>query len=79
MNLYFLLEDSKSFRKVLPKWINFVLPDFSEVTSFNEFKNSDRKFMMQSGYGYPQIKNVVLDTVFTITANQIPIDYFVVC
>ena len=80
MNLYFLLEDSRSFYKVLPHWLKFALPDFVEVFSFDDFNFTaeSKKFMLQSGFGYPQIKKVLKETLETIQINSIPLDYFLV-
>ena len=80
MNLYFLLEDSRSFFKVLPHWLKFALPDFIEIFSLDDFYSSSEKnkFMIQSGFGYPQIKKVLSETLETIQNNSIPINYFLV-
>ena len=80
INLYFLLEDSRSFYKVLPHWLKFALPDFSEIFSFDDFYSQPEKnkFMLQSGFGYPQIKKVLKATLETIQNNSIPINYFLV-
>ena len=80
MNLYFLLEDSRSFFNVLPHWLNFALPDFAQIFSFDDFfsQSKKNKFMIQSGFGYPQIKKVLKDTLETIQTNSIPINYFLV-
>ena len=80
MNLYFLLEDSRSFYKVLPHWLKFALPDFMEIFSFDDFNSMSEKnkFMLQSGFGYPQIKKVLKETLETIQINSIPLDYFLV-
>ena len=80
MNLYFLLEDSRSFYKVLPHWLEFTLPDFVEIFSFDDFNSitESNKFMLQSGFGYPQIKKVLKETLETIQINSIPLDYFLV-
>ena len=80
MNLYFLLEDSRSFFKVLPRWLKFALPDFLQIFSFDDFysRSEKNKFMIQSGFGYPQIKKVLSETLETIQNNSIPINYFLV-
>lgn len=80
MNLYFLLEDSRSFFKVLPHWLKFALPDFIEIFSLDDFYSSSEKnkFLIQSGFGYPQIKKVLKDTLETIQNNSVPINYFLV-
>ncbi|MBQ3444964.1 MAG: hypothetical protein IJG33_17160 [Selenomonadaceae bacterium] len=79
MNLYFLLEDSKSFFKVLPVWLNFILPQFSQITSFDNFHNNTNCFMIESGFGYPSIKNYFENSLCTIIENDIPLNYFIVC
>ena len=42
MNLYFFLEDSKSFFKVLPRWLKFILPDFEEIPNFEGFRGDGK-------------------------------------
>ncbi len=79
MNLYFLLEDSKSFFLVLPKWLRFILPQFSQVDAFENFDNSNKKFMIHSGFGYPSVKNYFEQSLCTIVENNVPINYFIVC
>lgn len=53
MNYYFLLEDEKSFIKVLPKWLEYMgfynkrVADIAEIT--------EDCYVMQSGQGVTQL------------------------
>ena len=79
MNLYFLIEDSKSFRIVLPKWLHYILPDFQEEMDFESLKHSGNHFLIQDGKGYPGIRRWVEKTIDTLAGKDVPLDYFVVC
>lgn len=79
MNLYFLLEDSKSFFYVFPKWMKIILPQFSEINALAKFCNNDKCFLIESGFGYPSIKNYFEQSLCTIVENNIPLDYFIIC
>ena len=77
MNYYFLLEDEKSFIKVLPKWLEHMefgctrVADITEVTS--------NSYVMQSGQGVSQLIDRVLDqTLDTILNSPVIIDALVV-
>lgn len=79
MNIYFLLEDSQSFYNVLPHWLGYVLPGFARAYHFDDFQKDGDRFMIESGHGYPQIKNVIGQTIDTFRENDVPLDYFVIC
>ena len=79
MNLYFLLEDSKSFFKVLPQWINFVLPNYNEVIKWESFEKNSNNFFVESGNGYPQIKKYLNATLEKLYKNDFPVDYIILC
>lgn len=79
MNLYFLTEDSKSFRKVLPAWLRYMLPTISEIKSIHDFRRNGNQYMTQDGGGYPSIRNRVDETIRTFVENHVPLDCFVVC
>lgn len=77
MNYYFLLEDEKSFIKVLPKWLSYMgfsndrVPDISFVT-----KNC---YVLQSGQGVTQlITQVLFQTIDTLIQNPKTIDELIV-
>lgn len=77
MNYYFLLEDEKSFIKVLPEWLkhmNFPCERVSDI-KFVE----DRNYVMQSGQGVTQlITKVLFETIDTINDNPKTIDRLIV-
>ena len=79
MNLYFLLEDSKSSFKVFPKWLNFILPNFSQVPSLTDLQGSENKLAIASGFGYPSITKYFEETLRTIKQLIIPVDYIILC
>lgn len=79
MNLYFLLEDSKSFFKVFPNWLNIILPNFSQVHSLTDLQGPEKKFAIASGFGYPSIINYFEATLKTIQKIIIPVDYIILC
>ncbi len=79
MNLYFLTEDSKSFRKVLPAWLRYVLPTISEIKSIHDFQRNGNQYMTQDGGGYPRIRDRVDETIRTFVENHVPLDCFIVC
>lgn len=77
MNYYFLLEDEKSFIKVLPEWLSFMgfsnerVPDISFVT-----KNC---YVLQSGQGVTQlITRALFQTIDTLIQNPGRIDELIV-
>ncbi len=77
MNYYFLLEDEKSFIKVLPEWLkhlNFTckrVPDIKFV--------EDNNYVFQSGQGVTQlITKVLFETIDTINENPKTIDKLVI-
>ena len=78
MNIYFLTEDSKSFRIILPEWLHYVLPDYVKIKSMEEFQSGGNYYMVQDGGGYPRIKKWASQTIETFTENSIPLDYFVI-
>lgn len=77
MNYYFLLEDEKSFIKILPKWLLYMgfcnerVPDISFVT-----KNC---YILQSGQGVTQlITRVLYQTIDTLIQNPGKINELIV-
>jgi len=79
MNLFFLMEDSKSFVKVLPKWINFIIPNYTRVDDIKYFQKNQRCYVIESGYGYPQIIDYLSASLLRISTDNCPVDYIFVC
>lgn len=77
MNLYFLLEDEKSFFKVLPKWLEYMNFGYTRVADICNVQQSD--YVLQSGQGVSQLVDKVLfETIDTILLNPGKIDILVV-
>ncbi|MBR3457263.1 MAG: hypothetical protein IKH16_03815 [Selenomonadaceae bacterium] len=76
MKLYFLLEDQKSFMKVLPSWLEKCLPGYKRVYSVEALY--DGSYIIESGYGYPNIKNVLIDKLIMFSKGKIQPDCIVV-
>lgn len=53
MNFYFLLEDEKSFLKVLPSWLQCMGFDYSRVADIYEVQENN--YVLQSGQGVTQL------------------------
>lgn len=77
MNYYFLLEDEKSFLKVLPAWLEHMnfncirVPDIKSVT--------DNNYILQSGQGVTQlITKVLYETIDTLIDNPKTINHLIV-
>lgn len=47
MNFYFLLEDEKSFLKVLPKWLEYIDFGYKRVADIQEIQENN--YILQSG------------------------------
>lgn len=77
MNFYFLLEDEKSFLKILPKWLEYMDFGYTRVADIQEIQ--DNNYILQSGQGVTQlITKVLFDTIDTILSNPGKIDKLVV-
>lgn len=77
MNYYFLLEDEKSFIKVLPKWLEYMNFQCSRVVDIEHV--TENNYVMQSGQGLYQLVDVILyQTMDTIIAKKDIIDYLIV-
>ena len=77
MNLYFLLEDEKSFLKVLPLWLKYMNFGCSRVADIQNVQENN--YILQSGQGVTQlITKVLFDTIDTILLNPGKIDKLVV-
>ncbi len=77
MNYYFLLEDEKSFIKVLPKWLGYMGFQCSRVVDIKAVTN--HCYVMQSGQGVTRlIIKALYDTMDTILVNPGKINYLVI-
>lgn len=77
MNYYFLLEDEKSFMKVLPYWLKYMGFDHKRVADISDVKS--KNYVLQSGQGITQlITKVLFDTINTLINNPGKIDKLVV-
>jgi hypothetical protein len=77
MNYYFLLEDEKSFIKVLPKWLEYLGFKNSRVVDIMAVEKDN--YVMQSGQGVTKlIENVLYQTMDTILSSDKKIDYLVI-
>ena len=77
MNLYFLLEDEKSFLKVLPRWLEYMNFGYTRVADICNVQQND--YVLQSGQGVSQLVDKVLfETIDTILLNPGKVDILVV-
>lgn len=77
MNFYFLLEDEKSFLKVLPFWFRYMNFSCTRVADIKDVQENN--YILQSGQGVTQlITKVLFDTIDTILLNPGKIDKLVV-
>lgn len=76
MKLYFLLEDQKSFLKVLPYWLKIYLPEYEQVYSVDDFV--ENSYIAESGFGYPNIRNVLIRKLEVFAESDIQPDCIVI-
>lgn len=77
MNYYFLLEDEKSFIKVLPHWFRYLGFNCSRVVDIDAVTSDC--YVMQSGQGVTKlIETVLYQTLDTILSKNKQIDYLVI-
>lgn len=77
MNYYILLEDEKSFIKVLPAWLKHMGFLCERVADIKEI--SQDNYVLQSGQGVTQlVTRVLFDTINTILDNPGKIDEMIV-
>lgn len=75
MNLYFLLEGKRTEPKIYPKWLSYLLPNYSRVFSLRDIKNNN--YILMSGKGYPSILNHIKNSITDI--QRFPsIDYLII-
>lgn len=68
MNYYFLLEDEKSFMKVLPRWFEYIDFKCTRVADITEVRGNN--YILQSGKGVTRlITHALFDTIQTIRSH----------
>jgi hypothetical protein len=81
MNIYFLVEGSRTEVTIYPQWLNHLRPELKRIDNpfvLNSDLSLDKTFYIFSGGGYPSLLNHLLNAVNDI--NRIPrIDHFVIC
>lgn len=75
MKVYFLLEDGKSFFKVLPEWLRHVDTSWRVVKSPEELQ--DGTFLIESGHGYPHLLRNLSGTLALFAHKDIQLDLVV--
>lgn len=76
MNLYFILEGEKTEVLLYPKWIEYVLPDYSQIDF--ETEATENSYYIFSGGGIPSIYNHTINAIKNINDNPI-YDKLIVC
>lgn len=77
MNFYFLLEDEKSFLKVLPSWLEYMNFIGKRVADIHDVQENN--YVLQSGQGVTQlVTKALFDTIDTILLNPDKIDELVI-
>lgn len=77
MNYYFLLEDSKSFIKILPKWLEYIGFKCTRVPNINHVVENN--YILQSGQGIIQlVTKALFDTIDMINQHTNTIDKLVI-
>lgn len=76
MNYYFLLEDEKSFIKILPTWLEYCNFNCTRVADITEVKNNN--YVMQSGQGVTQLVTKALYATIDTIQNYHCIDKLII-
>jgi|SRR5690554_305452 len=76
MNLYFILEGEKTEVLLYPKWIECVLPNYSQVDF--EQDATENSYYIFSGGGIPSIYNHAVNAIRNINDNPI-YDKLIIC
>ncbi|MDR2918200.1 MAG: hypothetical protein LBV72_02390 [Tannerella sp.] len=76
MNLYFVLEGEKTEMLLYPKWINYIIPQLTQVDQESDVLANN--FYIFSGGGIPSIYNHTVNAIKNINDNPI-FDRLIVC
>lgn len=76
MNLYFVLEGEKTEVLLYPKWINYIIPQLTQVEQESDVMTNN--YYIFSGGGIPSIYNHTVNAIKNINDNPI-FDRLIVC
>lgn len=76
MNLYLILEGETTETLIYPKWINYILPNYSQIDF--EYQADKDNFYIFSGGGIPSIYNHTVNAIKNINDNP-KFDRLIVC
>lgn len=76
MNLYFILEGDRTEPLIYPKWINYILPNYSQIDFESQVDKNN--FYIFSGGGIPSIYNHTVNAIKNINDNP-KFDRLIVC
>jgi hypothetical protein len=76
MNLYFILEGDTTETLIYPKWISYILPNYSQIDFENQVDQNN--FYIFSGGGIPSIYNHTVNAIKNINDNP-KFDKLIVC
>lgn len=76
MNLYFILEGDATEILIYPKWIKYILPNYSQIDFENQVDKNN--FYIFSGGGIPSIYNHTVNAIKNINDNP-KFDRLIVC
>lgn len=78
MNYYFLLEDEKSFYKILPYWLNYLDFGCNRVQNINDITTGNN-YILESGHGVIQLETkIIFETIETIIDHPNLIDKLII-
>lgn len=76
MSAYFFVEDSASLCRVLPEWIAACCPGWEEASTLQELR--DNTYLVESGFGYPHMKDNLVATLHQFDAANIRPDLIII-
>ncbi len=66
MNIYLLVEGEETELQVYPKWISYIIPELSRVSSFSSVESNS--YYIFSGQGIPSIYNHTINAIKDINS-----------
>ncbi|MDB9315843.1 hypothetical protein PN462_22215 [Spirulina sp. CS-785/01] len=76
MNLYFLVEGRSTETKLYPRWLQYLVPELTQVDNHDDVQKNN--YYLVSGQGYPAILNYLSTAVEDITEVGV-YNYLVIC